>query len=66
MKRIFAYTSLIGAVFVAAAPTLVGIPEFCTLFPRFAELYAAIESVALRLIPDEIEEIVATISEKLN
>jgi hypothetical protein len=66
LKRILGYTSLISALFIAAAPSLVGMPEFCALFPRFAEFYATIESIALRLIPDEIEEIVATISEKLN
>ena len=66
MKRIALYTSLISTAFMAVLPTLVGIPEFCALFPHFAEIYATIESIALKLVPDEIEQLVAAISEKLN
>ena len=36
-----------------------------TLSPQVASLYAQIEELALYLVPDEIEELIATLSEKL-
>ena len=73
LKRIISYTSILGAILVAAAPqiaTLQGIsailPDPASLFPHLAELYDSVEALAKHLIPDEIEELVALISKRLN
>jgi hypothetical protein len=66
MKRFIGYTSVFGAILIALTQNLFVIPEIAALFPHLAELYSAIESAALRIIPDRIEEIVSAISDTLN
>lgn len=56
MRKIMRFLLTVTFVLGIAAPTL---------SPQVASLYAQIEELALYLVPDEIEELIATLSEKL-
>ncbi len=63
MKKIIAPT-LTGMLFLTAVPTLM--LNISAFFPVIADIYATIENAARGIIPDEIEQIVSALSDKLS
>lgn len=66
MKRILRLLGMtLGILAVIVAPTVIPLPDVGAAFPYLTEIANRIELSALRLIPDEIEEFVAALSERL-
>ncbi len=64
MKKLLA-PAITGVIFLSFIPSVASALDLSALFPNLALIYSAAENAARSIIPDEIEELVSALSDKL-